>query len=259
MQISGIERIAPIYYLFSIATWDSAPSAECQNMPPGVAKAILPATLLGYLFPAALISLVPLTATGVSGSFLNIQTSAIYAFFSAPVTVPVLTTLISKVIHYIDHRVGPSPRAEKSAPEAADSHQSRDNLKVSGSLRLAYAVAFAIQSVQHLYTIARNVIQIPESQRSLTSAVGSLLTYRVVPGQKYSSLALYAGATLGLGLYTVWELRRRGAASNSDAERSAIMVLAGQVLFGPGATYAGLWWWREGVLAKNDRSGMRTI
>lgn len=259
MQISGIERIAPIYYLFSIARWDSAPSAECQNMPPEVAKAILPATLLGYLFPAALISLVPLTATGVSGSFLNTQTSAIYAFFSAPVTVPVLTTLISKVIHYIDHRVGPSPRAGKSALEAADSHQSRDSLKVSGSLRLAYAVAFAIQSVEHLYTIARNVIQISESQRSLTSAVGSLLTYRVVPGQKYSSLALYAGATLGFGLYTVWELRRRGAASNSDAKRSAIMVLAGQVLFGPGATYAGLWWWREGVLAQNARSGMRTI
>lgn len=259
MQISGIERIAPIYYLFSIATWDSAPSAESQNMPPEVAKAVLPATILGYVLPAALISLVPLTATGVSRSCFNIQTSVIYAFFSAPVTVPVLTTLISRVIHYIDHRVGPSTRADKSAPEATDSCQSRENFEISGSLKLAYAVSFAIQAVQHLYTITRNVIQIPGGQRSFATAVGSLLTYRIVPGQKYSSLALYAGATLGFGLYTVWELRRRGAVSNSDATRSAVAVLAGQVLFGPGATYAGLWWWREGVLAKSARSGMTTI
>lgn len=248
-----------MYYLFSIATWDSAPSAESQNMPPEVAKAILPATLLGYLVPAALVRLVPLTATGVSESLLNIQTSVVYAFSSAPVTVPVLTTLISKAIRYVDYRVGPSTGAEKSAPEAKDLHQSHDNLKASGSLRLAYAVAFSIQSVQHLYTIARNVIQRSGSQRSFATAVSSLLTYRIVPGQKYSSSALYAGATLGFGLYTVWELRRRGAVSNSDAKRSAIVVLAGQVLFGPGATYAGLWWWREGVLATNARSGMRTV
>lgn len=238
-----------------MATWDSAPSAESQNMPPEVAKAVLPATLLGYVLPVALLSMVPLTATGVSGPFFNIQTSVIYAFFSAPVSVPVLTTLISKVINHIDNRIGPSTRADKPASEATDSCQNRENFESSGSLRLAYAVSFAIQAVQHLYTITRNVIQIPGGQQFAT-AVGSLLTYRIVPGQKYSSLALYAGATLGFGLYTMWELRRRSIVSKQAATRSAIMVLAGQVLFGPGATYAGLWWWREGVLAKNARSGM---
>lgn len=248
-----------MYYLFSMAKWDSALPAETLKMPREVAKAVLPATLLGYVIPAALISMVPFTATGVSVSFFNIHASVIYAFFSAPVTVPVLTTLISKMIHHLDHRVGSSRRPDKSAPEARDSYQGRENLEVPASLRLAYTVTFAIQAVQHLYTITRNFIQISGGQRSFTTAVGSLLTHRIVPGQKYSSLALYAGATLGFGLYTVWELRRRGTVSNSDAARSAVLVLAGQVLFGPGATYAGLWWWREGVLAKNDRSGMRTI
>lgn len=228
-------------------------------MPPEVAKDVLPATLLGYCLPAALISLAPLTATGVSRSYFSIQTAVVYAFISAPVAVPVLTTIGSVLRRYVGRKVDPSTRAGKSAPAATDTYQSRDSFDVSRSLRLAYAVSFAIQATQHLYTIARNVIQMPGSQRSLATAVGSLLATPIVPGHKYSSIALYAGATLCFELYTVWELRRRGMVSNTDATRSAAGVLAGQVLLGPGATYAGLWWWREGVLASNARSPMGAI
>lgn len=259
MQISGIERIAPMYYLLSMATWGSEPSAEGQNMTPKVAKAVLPATLLGYVLPVALTSLVPLTATGVSQSHFNIQSSVVYSFFLAPVTVPVLTTLISRVLSYVHRKVDLVGQVDKATPEARRSSQSGDSVDVLRSLRLAYAVSFAIQAVQHIYTITRNVIQTPGGQRSLNAAVGSLLTYPLVPGQKYSSLALYAGATLGFGLYAVWDLRRRGMVTNTDTRRSTIGVLAGQVLFGPGATYAGLWWWREGVLAKIATPGMRII
>lgn len=259
MQIGGIERIAPIYYLFSMATWGSGPSVEGQNIPPEVAEAVLPATLLGYVLPAALTILVPLTATGVSQSHFNIQSSVVYSFFLAPVTVPVLTTLISRALWYVHRKVDLVGQVDKATPEARRSSQNRDSVDVLRSLRLAYAVSFAIQAVQHIYTIARNVIQTPGGQRSPSAAVGSLLTHPMVPGQKYSSLALYADATLSFGLYTVLDLRRRGMATKTDARRLSIGVLAGQVLFGPGATYAGLWWWREGVLAKNATSGTTTI
>lgn len=261
MQIKGIERIAPIYYLFRMATWDSTPSAEGRKMSPEVAEAVLPATLLGYVLPAALTSLVALTATGVSRSSFNIQSSVVFSFFLAPVTVPVLTTLISRVMTFVRIKVDVVGQVDKATPEARRSSQSRDSVDVLRPLTLAYAVSFAIQAVQHIYTITRSVIQIPGGRRSLNaaSAVGRLMSYPMVPGQRYSSLALYAGATLGFGLYTVWDLRRRGMVTSSDTKRSAIGVLAGQVLFGPGATYAGLWWWREGVLAKNATLGMRTI
>lgn len=237
-----------------MATLDSASSEDGRMMPPEVAEAILPATLLGYVAPAALIGLVPLTATGVSRSLLNVQSCVIYAFISAPVTVPVLTRLISRVRSYFQPKVEPSNHMDKATTGAAKSSQGRHRLIVLRSLRLAYAVPFAIQAAQHLYTITRSVMRMPGGQRSLTAAVGSLLTNPASPGQKYSSIALYAGATLGFGLYTVWELRRRGIASNTDTSRAAAGVLAGQVLFGPGATYAGLWWWREGVLAKSASS-----
>lgn len=258
VQTSGIERIAPIYYLFSMAAWDSTSSSEAQNMPTEVAKAVLPATLLGYALPAALINLVPLTATGVSLSYVNVQTSVVYSFFSAPVTVPILTSLISKAIHYVDRKVGLKTQGSKSTPQATNPYKTRNRFEVLRSLRLAYAVSFAIQAAQHLYTIARRINQVPGSQRPLATAVRSLWTYPIFAEHRYSSLALYAGATLSFGLYTAWELRRRGMVSNSDATGAATGVLAGQVLFGPGATYAGLWWWREGVLARNATSGERT-
>lgn len=259
VQICGIERIAPTYYLFSMASGGPASSIGDQIMPLEVAEAVLPATLLGYVLPATLISLVPLTATGVSQSDFNIQTSVVYAFYLAPITVPVLTTVLSRLMQYVRRSAESSRRGAKAAPEARQSPQTRKSSDVLRSLRAAYAVSFAIQAAEHLYTIARGVIQAPGGQVSLASAVGSLLTYSAVPGQRYSSLSLHAGATLGFGLYTVWYLRRRGLVTNTETRRSAIGVLAGQVLFGPGATYAGLWWWREGVLAKSSNLGTRTI
>lgn len=259
MQVCGIERIAPIYYLFSMASGDSASSREDQSMPPEVAEAVLPATLLGYVLPATLISLVPLTATGVSQSSFNIQKSVVYAFYLAPITVPVLTTVLSKVMRYVRRSAEPSRGRDKAAPEARQSPEVRESSDVLRSLRSAYAVSFAIQAAGHLYTIARAVLQAPGGRGSLAAAVGSLLTYSAVPGQQYSSLSLYAVATLGFGLCMVWNLRRRGIVTNTDTRRSVIGVLAGQVLFGPGATYAGLWWWREGVLARSSNLGMRTL
>lgn len=250
VQLSGIERVAPLYYIFTMATWDSVRPAEDRVMSPKTAKAVLPATLLGYVLPAALVSLVPLTASGVSRSYFNIQSSVIYAFMSTPMIVPFLTQLIPIVTQYVQCKADLSERRDKAMPKETKSYQGHDSIDTLHSLRSAYAVTFAIQAAQHLYTIARKVIQAPRGQRSVVAAVGSLLTCQAIPRHKYSSIALYSAATLGFGLFTVWELRRRGMVSDRDAKRGAVGVLAGQVLFGPGATYAGLWWWREGVLAR---------
>lgn len=230
-----------------MATWDSVHSAEDRDMSPQMAKAVLPVTLLVYVLPAALISLMPLTASGVSGSHLNIQSFIVHAFIAAPMNVPALSMVISNLTKYVRRktRTDLGERGDKAIPEDTKSYQDHNSIDTLHSLRSAYAVTFAIQAAQHLYTIARKVIQ----GRSVTAAVGSLLTCPAIPGQKISSIALYSTATLGFGLYTVWELRRRGMLSDRDAKKGAIGVLTGQVLFGPGATYAGLWWWREGVLA----------
>lgn len=259
VQIRGIETIAPIYYLFSMASWDSAPYAEGETMAPDMAKSFLTTTLMDYALLAALVSSIPLTATGVSRSILNFEKAVVVTFALTPAFLPWFAVFRPRLKRYVDRKFGRSARADKSAPNTTDSYQSRDSFIVFGSLKLSYAVIFAVQASQHLYTIACNFIRMPRGQRSLITAAGSLLANPIVPRNKYSSIALFAGATLGFELYTVWELRRRGMVSNTEATIPAAGVLAGQVLFGPGATYAGLWWWREGVLARNSGLGMRTF
>ncbi|KAG8166039.1 hypothetical protein KVR01_004591 [Diaporthe batatas] len=250
IPISGIERVAPIYYLYSMATWNSANLSDDRMIPSEAAKAVLPATLLCYVLPGALVSLVPLTATGVSLSHFNIESSSITAFFVAPLIVPCLTQMVSAVTRLAKRKAGKGGPRRKATPGDKMTHQTQAALDVSRSLRTAYAVSFAMQATQHLYTIVSSLIRAPRGQRSVVAVLSNLLTHQAIPRQMYSSLALYSAATLGFGLYTVWELRRRGLVSDKDAKKSAAGVIAGQVLFGPGATYAGLWWWRHGVLYK---------
>ena len=258
MQLSGIERIAPIYYLFAIAAGDA--SISDPRIAPTVAKSVLPVTLLAYALPGALMALLPLTATEVSRSTLTSQSMVAYTFFFAPVTVPLLTTAVSKALAWFNRRHASKTGITDKKTRAIG--ESRDKPSIGHStgvfaLRVAYAASFAIQAAQHTYTLAGAFILSSTGHPSLGAVLRSLFTEPVVPGHKYSSIALYAGATLGFGLYTAWDLRRRGYTTGRETSKAALGVVAGQVLFGPGATYAGLWWWREGVLATYvQRSGV---
>lgn len=253
MQISGIEKIAPIYYLFAIAAGDA--STTNSKVAPEVAEAVLPAILLAYALPGALMALVPLTATEVSRSTFTPQTLVTYAFFLAPVAVPLFTTAISQAVRWLrrDKDGLKTGKADDKTKKALKSDDETSNHLSTGvpALRTAYAVTFAIQAAQHIYTLARAfLISSANRPLSFTASLGNLLTTPTIPGQLLlPSVALYAGATLGFGSYTVWDLRRRGYTTNLGAGRAALGVAVGQVLLGPGATFAGLWWWREGVLA----------
>lgn len=253
MQISGIEKIAPIYYLFSIAAGDT--STMNTDVVPEVAEVVLSTTVLAYIIPGALMALMPLTATEVSRSPFSPQSLVTCAFFIAPVAVPLLTTAISKAMKWFSHRHSPKARKKDDIPtnglinscggnKISCHHQPREN----PALKTAFAVSFAIQAAQHIYTMTRAFIASSSGQTTLLRAIGSVFLKPTVPGQRFSSMSLYAGATFGYGLYTVWNLRRRGYATTRDASKAVLGFLSGQVLFGPGATYAGLWLWREGVL-----------
>lgn len=62
-------------------------------------------------------------------------------------------------------------------------------------------------------------------------------------------VALLWGAVLCWQLYSVWWLRRWGYVKTGEALRAAGLVVVGQVVVGPGAAWAMLWRWREGVIA----------
>lgn len=55
-------------------------------------------------------------------------------------------------------------------------------------------------------------------------------------------------------IYCIWDLRRRGYVTTGRAVKAALGIVAGQVIYGSGATWTGLWVWREGAI-----SGLSTM
>ncbi|KAK7413086.1 hypothetical protein QQX98_008034 [Neonectria punicea] len=59
--------------------------------------------------------------------------------------------------------------------------------------------------------------------------------------------------TAASNLYSVWDLRRLGYIRSSQAVKAAVSVVVGEALVGSGATWAGLWYWREDKIAHITR------
>lgn len=247
MTFYGIGKISSIYYITSIITSFTLTSG--RRIPPEVAKAVLPATVLGYVLPSIAAAL-PFTTT----STISRRLAALIRL--APLSVSVLTTIISAAIRKLDRHRG--PRAGKTpSQDEQEAEAVRDTYRTTDAvpLRTAYTVFFIAQAAHHILAAGR--IALTSGATSCVAAVlggegaGPAGIAHSMARSPYlrSDLALYAGATLTYGLYTVWDLRRRGYATGRETRKAALGVVAGQVLVGPGATLVGLWWWREGVLA----------
>lgn len=252
-QIIGISEIAPLYYAASAVFGDT--SSTGRKVPDDVASAVLPATILGYAAPYAAWFL-PRSVLSEAGR----QSLIAWSQF-APVYVSALTVGISAARRWLAAR----HRAPRPAPGSKEEHEAgvravraRYSTSEAGTLKKAYAAAFVAQAVPHAIGLGRALLR---TGQSLAAAAG-VLRWGLVPSGSPSrallvleswDLALYAGASLAYGLYTVWTLRRKGFVDDGEARKAAAGVVAGQVLFGPGATHTGLWYWREGVLARMVR------
>jgi hypothetical protein len=95
-------------------------------------------------------------------------------------------------------------------------------------------------TITKLFLDLPNPFESEWSLRSLSSKISVFFKY---------DMALTAAAAIGQGLYSVWCLREQGYVTTSTAVKAASAVIAGQFLFGYGATWAGLWVWREGVIS----------
>ncbi|PSR83187.1 hypothetical protein BD289DRAFT_289361 [Coniella lustricola] len=99
----------------------------------------------------------------------------------------------------------------------------------------------ASYSISRQRTIAESLINNPPAAATATS---SLLS---------RPLALYELSTLAFSLFTVWDLWRCEAVTPREARLAALACLVGPVLVGPGALSAGVWYWRECVVARQGR------
>ncbi|TLD08105.1 hypothetical protein PspLS_12128 [Pyricularia sp. CBS 133598] len=126
-----------------------------------------------------------------------------------------------------------------SESEALDSYKIDD----MPYLRALYGCAFAAQAAAHLASGGlANLAGLASG--SVYDVARSLVHSMSTSGSAYHSLLI-------TNMFAIWDLRALGYVTTPRAIRAALGVAVGQALVGPGATWAGLWWWRDEVYASS--------
>ncbi|KAH8661730.1 FAD binding domain-containing protein [Ilyonectria robusta] len=231
-QLVGIGKIAPLYFLITL--WTSSGSIYTRPtgrpIPSLVAKALLPALCIGYVLPTALM----LIQYGDSVA----QQNAIAFWQASTLYVPVLTWTSYRIFQ----QVAPTKSLDWELFENKDLPY----------LQAGYAFTFFTCAITHICTL---VYAYNSPTVSLSKAIFSHLTFAsfdfgddIIKFWKWD-MFLYLVTVVIWCFYSVYELRRLGYVSTRTVLVAGATALAAQVVVGPAATYAGLWYWREGVIA----------
>lgn len=227
-QLVGIGKVAPLYFLFSIYTTSRSVYARTTGrpVPSHTAKVLLPALCLGYVIPSVLMFL---------PHEESITQQNVIAFWQpSPLYVSLLAWAGSKIMHLL-------------RPTKPFDVEIFENCDLS-YLQSGYAFCFSATAIAHicafLYVSLSPSVSISQSFFGLQG----LESVGISGFWKYDMLLCFSSVAVWL-LYSVFELRRFGYITTSTAFRAVGLTLISGVLMGPGATYAGVWAWRESVIA----------
>ncbi|KAK7217804.1 hypothetical protein V2G26_005807 [Clonostachys chloroleuca] len=238
-QLRGIGQIGPLHAALHAVSSHELPTG--RQIPVETAKALVPAIVLGYVIPTVLMF-------ARTPSTVAWQHSIALWQFAPPIFV-FLTRLISSTIKRYHRAKGQEKEDKMDMERYAD--------KDLPILRSVYTYAFATQATVHIASMAyawshpnislfKSFLQVPNpfiSDWNLPNLGAKLGTFF-----KYDML-LFTASSLATGLYSIWDLRRLGYVTTADAFTAFLGTVAGQFLVGPGATWSGLWYWRENRLA----------
>ncbi|KAI1800760.1 putative monooxygenase [Daldinia bambusicola] len=241
MQLTGIGRVGPAHAILSILFTHELPTGRA--IPVSVAKSLVPAITLGYVLPTVL-ALSPIPDFGRWQNLLALWT------FTPPLF-NVLTSAFSAGLERWQ-------RGEKSAEEYEEEHRyDRYETTDVPILKSVYTYAFAVQATVHIATlsyawmhpgisIAKTFFGLPNPftpSWNLNGIFAELATFF-----KYDMVFAVTSFVCS-NLYSIWDLRRLGYIKTTEAVKAGLAVIAGQFVVGSGATWAGLWKWREEKLA----------
>ncbi|OTB04618.1 hypothetical protein M426DRAFT_73394 [Hypoxylon sp. CI-4A] len=247
MQVQGIGRIAPLHALLSAVFGFEGSGGRFVK--PEVAKALIPALSLGYILPTVMM-FIPTKNTHSWQTW-----AALWQF--APPLVTALTGIISSVL-------GRRQRRAKIAASKGTKEETEDALlmeryeeKDTPILQSVYDYAFYVQALAHIGTFAYAYAHPEISPMKLLFGVPNIFKKDWALGSLPSKLSVFFKfdmiyALTGIvshNLYAIWDLRRSGYITTPRAVKAAMGVLVGQFVVGSGATWAGLWRWRESVLS----------
>jgi hypothetical protein len=249
MQVQGIGRIAPIYAaLFAVFSQDTPLGLA---VPLHVADCLIPAITVAFVTPTVM-ALVPSPNTRSWHGWNGI-------WQIAPPLFNILLALSSvalrrwRAYHHLPWKT--SQEGERYSKPAH-----RDVLP---TLKMVYTHAFALQATAHIASIAYAYhhpdISLPRTFFALANPFSDDWNFSSV-GETMAALLRYdmilaVTAFLCSNLYSIWHLRRLGYVTTREVLNAAMLVLAGQVVAGSGATWAGLWCWREGRIAAISKGG----
>lgn len=230
-----------------------------RQVPVSVSKAVLPAICLGYILPTALIFL------PFQNDFISERLIAFWQF--SPVIFAILAFLFAASLKAHDDRKallqGIQEGKTKNEIIVDQALEVYDNSELN-SLKATYAFVFSASALVHVTVVLYSWI---DSGKSITTILASFMGLDAsmpnpfsggwdAVGPAESALTIFkfdmlfsAVPLLVFLLYTVWDIRKKGYITTPTAQKVAVAVITGQILVGPAATYAGLWYWRESVIA----------
>uniref|UniRef100_A0A8H7K802 Uncharacterized protein n=1 Tax=Bionectria ochroleuca TaxID=29856 RepID=A0A8H7K802_BIOOC len=239
-QVWGICFTIPIYAIFHALQTHGYCTG--RFIKPEVAKSLIPSLVLGYIAPTILMFTL---ADGIARQ-------ALAAFWQVrPPLVPILTRLISSLVLW-SNRCRSSEESNKEKEK--DGEYERYSDADVQQLNIAYAFAFTVQALIHAIVCA---FALTRPGLSLSSILFSVSTFVSSNGHTVEATALFIRHAMAIStyavllhcFYSIWILRARGYVVTREAIEAVLLVTLGQVLVGPGATWTGLWCWRESVFA----------
>ncbi|KAJ5355557.1 FAD binding domain-containingprotein [Penicillium cataractarum] len=239
MQVQGIGRIGPIYAALSAFFSHDTPLG--QALPLQVVECLIPAITIGFVIPTVM-ALVPNPNTMAWHGW-----NGIWQF--APPLFNALLALTSSALR--------KWRVHRQPPFRTDLEQERDarlgERDFVPLLKTVYIYAFAVQATAHITSVTyawhHPSINLAETFFALPNPLNRDWNLPSV-GETMAAVLRYdmflaVTAFFGSNIYSIWNLRRLGYIKTREALNAALAVLVGQVFVGSGATWAGLWYWRE--------------
>lgn len=227
-QLVGIGKVAPLYFLFSIYTTSRSVYARTTGrpVPSHAAKVLLPAFCLGYVIPTVLMFLPHEESIT--------QQNAIAFWQPSPLYVSLLAWAGSKTMHAL----------WPTKPFDLEIFENRD----LSYLQSGYALCFSVTAIVHICTFLYANLSPSVSISQSFFGLHGLESVGISGFWKYDMVLCFSPVAVWL-LFSVFELRRFGYITTFTAFRAVGLTLISGVLMGPGATYAGVWAWRESVIA----------
>jgi hypothetical protein len=236
-QTVGGAIIIPLYYLAYMreSAHEDYWSSASRHVPIRYAKALLPSLLVGYLLPTLAMYL-PFLDSDLS------LTQGLIAFWQIT---PLLVNLLLLGISSAYGKEATPPR-----------HTPRPAIDYVRYLNRLYITCFTVSAAAHIATIATCLFSAP--RLSLTDALVRVpLPDRLslVGGLHYIFQAdfwIIFAVALGGSFLTLWDLKRTGR-SDLSLWKAAFVMVGGVFCVGPAAVVAGVWFVREGIMARKEK------